>query len=94
MMAQEYQKLTSISQIFILILYFTVWGVEPVVTQISWLESTGACGVRQNQAVGLLFEQHVSRALTWPASSIMTCVNSRGRSPVVLAFSASLQAFS
>ncbi len=27
--------------------YFTVWGVEPVVThQTSWLESTGECGVR------------------------------------------------
>jgi len=30
-----------------------VWGMEPVVThQISWLESTGVCGVRQNQAGG------------------------------------------
>ena len=36
-----------------LILYFTVWGVEPVVThQTSWLESTGACGVRQTQTGG------------------------------------------
>ena len=33
--------------------YLTVWGVEPVVThQTSWLESTGVCGVRQNQASG------------------------------------------
>ncbi len=32
-------------------LYFTVWGVEPVVPhQTSWLESTGVCGVQQNQA--------------------------------------------
>ena len=31
--------------------HLTVWGVEPVVThQTSWLESTGVCGVRQNQA--------------------------------------------
>ncbi len=36
-----------------LILYGTVWGSEPVVThQTSWLESTDACGVRQNQAGG------------------------------------------
>ena len=35
------------------IIYLTVWGVEPVVThQTSWLESTGVCGVRQNQAGG------------------------------------------
>ncbi len=35
------------------ILYLTVWGVEPVVThQTSWLESTGVCGVQQNQAGG------------------------------------------
>ena len=31
----------------------TVWGVEPVMThQTSWLESTGVCGLRQNQAGG------------------------------------------
>ena len=34
--------------------YLTVWGVEPVVThQTPWLESTGVCGVRQNQAGGI-----------------------------------------
>ena len=34
----------------IFIFQLTVWGVEPVVThQISWLESTGVCGVQQNQ---------------------------------------------
>ena len=33
--------------------YLTVWGVEPVVTHYtSWLESTGVCGVRRNQAGG------------------------------------------
>jgi len=38
---------------FYFILYLAVWGVEPVVThQTSWLESTGVCGVRQNQAGG------------------------------------------
>jgi len=38
---------------FVLISYLAVWGVEPVVThQTSWLESTGVCGVRQNQAGG------------------------------------------
>ncbi len=32
-------------------LYCTVWGVEPDVThQTSWPESTGECGMRQNQA--------------------------------------------
>jgi hypothetical protein len=32
----------------------TVWGVEPIVThQTSWLESTGVCGVQQNQATKL-----------------------------------------
>ena len=34
-------------------LYLTTWGVEPVVIlQTSWLESTGVCGVQQNQAGG------------------------------------------
>ena len=38
---------------FHFILYLTVWVVEPVVThQTSWQESTGVCGVRQNQASG------------------------------------------
>ncbi len=38
---------------FMFILYLIVWGVEPVVThQTSWLESTGVCGVHQNQASG------------------------------------------
>ena len=33
--------------------YLTVWGVEPVVTHhTSWLESTGVCGVQQDQAGG------------------------------------------
>ena len=33
--------------------HLTIWGVEPVVThQTSWLESTGVCGVQQNQAGG------------------------------------------
>ncbi len=33
--------------------YLTVWGVEPIVThQTSWLVSTGACGVQENQAGG------------------------------------------
>ena len=35
------------------ILDLTVWGVEAVVThQTSWFESTGVCGVRQNQVGG------------------------------------------
>ncbi len=38
---------------FFFIQHLTVWGVEPVVThQTSWLESTGICGVQQNQAGG------------------------------------------
>ncbi len=38
---------------YLFILHFTIWGVKPVVThQTSWLESTGLCGVRQNQAGG------------------------------------------
>ena len=33
--------------------YLTAWGVEPVVThQTSLLDSTGVCGVQQNQAGG------------------------------------------
>ncbi len=36
-----------------IILYLTVWGVEPVVPhQTSGLESTGVCGVQQNQVGG------------------------------------------
>ena len=36
---------------FIFMLYLTLWGGKPVVTHpTSWLESTGVCGVRQNQA--------------------------------------------
>ncbi len=39
-------------QSVIFILYLTLWGMEPVVThQTSWLESTGVCGVRQNQSM-------------------------------------------
>ncbi len=42
----------------------TVWGAEPVVThQTSWLESTGKCGVRQNQAAGSLQLWHNSEAI-------------------------------
>ncbi len=37
-----------------LFFYLTAWGVEPVATQqTSWLESTGVCGVRQNQDIGV-----------------------------------------
>ena len=40
--------------------YLTVWGVEPVVThQTCWLESTGVCGVRQNQAGGTSVQKRV-----------------------------------
>ena len=34
----------------VLVLYLTVWSEEMIVThQTSWLESTGECGVTQNQ---------------------------------------------
>ena len=39
------------SHLFHLILYLTVWGVEPDATH-QTSESTGVCGVRQNQAGG------------------------------------------
>jgi len=42
---------TNTKLLYFFILYLTVWDVEPVVThQTSWLESTGVCGVQQNQA--------------------------------------------
>ena len=42
---------TNAKLLYFFIFYLTVWGVEPVVThQTSWLESTGVCGVQQNQA--------------------------------------------
>ena len=38
---------------FHFMLYLAVWGVEPnLIHQTSWLESTGVCGVRQNQNGG------------------------------------------